>query len=64
MDIFKMSNFEKLEVNVCKKFILLGHRVKFQKNHSKVVSIIFLFLFEKQFKNKNSLPIIYNLGNE
>jgi len=47
MDILKMSNFEKLEVNVCKKFILLGHRVKFQKNHSKVVSIIFYFYFVK-----------------
>jgi len=59
-----MSIFEKVEVNVCKKFILRGHRAKYQKNHSNVVSIIFLFLFEKQFKNKNSLPIIYNLGNE
>ena len=48
MDILKMSNFEKLEVNVCKKFILLGHRVKFQKNHSKVVSIIFYFYFVKK----------------
>jgi hypothetical protein len=64
MDILKMSNFEKVEGNVCKKFNLLVHRVKFQKNHSKVVTINFLFLFEKQFKNKNSLPIIYNLGNE
>jgi len=45
MDILKMSNFEKLEESLCKKFILLGHRVKFQKNHSKVVSIIFYFYF-------------------
>jgi hypothetical protein len=51
MDILKMSNFEKLEVNVCKKFILLGHRAKYQKNHSKVVSIIFFILFEKQFRH-------------
>jgi len=43
MDILKMSNFEKLEESLCKKFILLGHRVKFQKNHSKVVSIIFYY---------------------
>ena len=55
MDIFKMSNFEKLEESLCKKFILLGHRVKFQKNHSKVVSIIFLFLFEKQFREYFSI---------
>jgi len=59
-----MSNFENLEVNVCKKFILLGHQAKCQKNNSKVVTIIFYFYFVKQFKNKNSLPIIYNLGNE
>jgi len=36
-----MSIFEKLEENVCKKFILLGHRAKYQKNNSKVVSINF-----------------------
>jgi hypothetical protein len=41
MDILKMSNFEKLEESFGKKFTLLGHRVKYQKNNSKVVSIIF-----------------------
>jgi len=64
MDILKMSNFQTLEENVCKKCILLGHRVKFQKNHFKIVSINFYYFLKKQFKNKNSLPIIYNLGNE
>jgi hypothetical protein len=43
MDIFKMSNFENLEINVCKKFILLGNRAKYQKNNSKVVTIIFYY---------------------
>jgi hypothetical protein len=43
MDIFKMSNFEKLEESLCKKFILLGHRAKYQKNHSKVVTIFFYY---------------------
>ena len=43
MDIFKMSNFEKVEENVCKKCGLLGHRVKFHYFNSKVVSIIFYY---------------------
>ena len=43
MDILKMSNFQTLEVNVCKKCGLLGHRVKFQKFNSKIVSIIFYY---------------------
>jgi len=57
MDIFKMSNFQKLEENVCKKFILLGHRAKYQKNHSKVVTIIFYFFL------KNNLETIFLFPN-
>jgi hypothetical protein len=64
MDILKMSNFEKLEENVCKKFILLGKRAKYQKNNSKVVSINFLFFFENKLENTFLLPNIYSLGNE
>jgi len=31
MDILKMSNFEKVEENVCKKFTLLGYALKPEK---------------------------------
>jgi hypothetical protein len=60
----KMSNFEKLEESLCKKFILLGCRVKFQKNHSNVVSIIFYFFLKNNLENTFLLPNIYSLGNE
>jgi len=45
-----MSIFEKVEVNVFEKSILLGHRAKYQKKHSNVVSIIFFILYKNDLE--------------
>ena len=59
MDIFKMSNFEKLEESFGKKFILLGHRAKYKKNNSNIVSIkFFSFKIAEKFREK-SISIFY-----
>ena len=62
MDILKMSNFEKVGFSFCKKFTLLGHRAKYEKNNSRGVSIIFLYFYRNDLETFFLLTNIYTMS--